>query len=112
MIINLTKKRVLSKEEKYSKNFFSQCWGLMFSCRKKNLVMVFKKEKKISLHNWFVFYPLDLLLLDKNKKIIEIKKRFKPFYFWNSQKKGKYLIELGEPCSGSLYEKGDQLFFE
>ena len=43
---------------------------------------------------FFVFYPIDVLVLDSDKKIVEIKRNFKPFTFWSSSKKGKYLVEL------------------
>ena len=106
MIVNGS--RIISKKEKYCNNIFSQGLGLMFS-RKKNLVMVFKKPMKIRLHNFFVFYPIDVLVLDENKKVIEIKRNFKPFTFWNSEKKGKYLVELGFV---EEYQKGDLLEFK
>ena len=94
MIINKTKHITISKDEIICKNIFSQTRGLMFR-KKQNLVMVFKKERKVRLHNFFVFYPIDVIILNKNKKIVEIKQDFKPFTFWNSKKKGKYIIELG-----------------
>jgi len=67
--------------------------GLMFS-RKKNLIFVFDKERKISLHMFFVFFPIDVLFLDENKEIIEIKKDFRPFTFYKSEKKAKYIVEI------------------
>ena len=73
--------------------------------QKRDLVMVFKHPKRISLHMFFVFYPIDVLLLDENKKIIEIKRNFKPFTFWSSVKKGKYLVELANSYSYELGEK-------
>jgi len=93
MITNKTQTKIISKKEKYCYTLFSQGWGLMFR-KKQNLVMVFKKERKVRLHNFFVFYPLDILILNKNKTIIEIKRNFKPFTFWNSKKKGQYVVEL------------------
>lgn len=105
MIINKTKNIILSKKEIICKTIFSQSRGLMFR-KKHNLVMVFNKERKISLHNFFVFFPIDVLILDQNEIIIEIKKRFQPFTFWNSKKKGKYVVELAYP---DKYEIGEQL---
>ena len=64
----------------------------MFS-RKKNLLFEFEKEQKIPLHNFFVFYPINLVFLDKSKKVIEIKKNFKPFRVYTSKTKAKYLLE-------------------
>jgi len=105
MIINKTTGKIVSKNEKICKNFLSQSLGLMFS-RKKNLVMILEKEKKISLHNFFVFYTIDVLILDKNKKVVEIKRNFKPFTLWNSKEKGKYVVEL---AFQSDYEINDRI---
>lgn len=108
MIFNQTQNKVISNKERLCKNPLTQALGLMFR-RKQNLVMVFKKEKPIQLHNFFVFYPLDVLILNENKEIIEIKENFKPFTLWNPPKEGKYLIELGENNSKNNYSLGDQL---
>jgi len=108
MIFNKTKNKVISKKEKYCKSVFSQAIGLMFS-KRKNLVMVFSEERKIKLHNWFVFYGIDVLVLDSSRRIVEIKNNFKPFRFWSSIRKGKYVVELG--VKGE-YGVGDELEFK
>ena len=71
--------------------------------------MIFQKERTISLHNFFVFYPLEILVLDKNKQIIEINYNFKPFTFWTAKHKGKYLIELGLEESKRKVKVGERL---
>ena len=71
---------------------------------KRNLVMVFPSERKISLHMFFVFYPIDVLIVDENNKVVEIKRNFKPFTVWNSSEKGKYVVELAVE---RVYEVGD-----
>jgi len=43
---------------------------------------------------FFVFYPIDVIFLDKNKIIVEIKENFKPFTFYTPKNKAKYIIEL------------------
>jgi hypothetical protein len=85
---------IISEKELYCTSLYSQARGLMFR-KKQNLIMEFSSERKISLHNFFVFYPIDVLILDQNKKIVDIKKNFKPFTFWTSSVKGKYVVELG-----------------
>ncbi len=65
----------------------------MFS-KKRILVFEFDKEKYHSLHMFFVFFPIDVIFLDKNKRVVEIKKNFKPFTIYNSKKKAKYIIEI------------------
>ncbi len=94
MILNYTRNKVISETEIVSKSIFSQALGLMFH-RKQNLIMVFKEERRISLHNFFVFFPIDVLVVDKEMKIVEVKGGFRPFTFWSSSHKGKYVIELG-----------------
>ncbi len=75
---------------------------------KQNLLMIFKKPQKISLHNFFVFYPIDVLLLNEKREVVEIKQNFKPFTLWLSTKEGKYLVELAYPAK---YKVGDVLTF-
>ena len=108
MIINRNKKIALSQKEIFCKNFWSQIRGLMFK-KKQNLVMIFPKERIISLHNFFVFYPLEIIILDQNKKVVEIRKNFRPFTFWTSSEKGQYLIELGLENSQNKTKVGEQL---
>jgi len=79
---------------KLCKNHFSKALGLMFSRKNKTLIFIFDKEKIISLHMFFVFYPIDVLFLDKNKKVVQIKENFKPFRIMIPKKPAKYIIEL------------------
>lgn len=110
MILNKTTGKLISREEKLCYGMFSQLRGLMFS-KRKNLVFVFDKERNVSLHNWFVFFPIDVLFLDSRKRIVEIKMRLRPFGFYFAKKKVKYVIELGKPKDKRLYRIGDGLEF-
>jgi len=93
-------------EFKIFRSSWSKARGLMFS-KKKNIIMVFNKEKRIPLHMWFVFYPIDVLFLNKNKKIVEIKKNFRPFSFYTSKNKAKYVVELTEKHNFKIGNKID-----
>ena len=106
MILNHTKNKVISPKEKVCKSILSQMIGLMFH-RKQNLLMVFPQERKVQLHNFFVFYPIDVLLVDEKMKVVEIKRNFRPFTFFTPKNKCKYLIELsfpGEYVVGDILE--------
>lgn len=94
-IANISRKTILAEEVKICKDDFSKAIGLMFS-EKQDKVLVFKfdKEKIISLHMFFVFYPIDVLFLDKNKIVVDKKESFKPFTIYNSRKKAMYAVEL------------------
>lgn len=93
---------------KICKSIWAKARGLMFS-KKKNLIFVFDDEKRRSLHMFFVFFPIDVLFLDKNKKIVEIKRDFKPFSFYKPKNKSKYVIELTEKTK---YKKGEKFIMK
>lgn len=96
MIKNKTTSKVLCKNKKILTSSFSKALGLMFSKKIKDTgyIFVFDKPKRIDLHMFFVFYGIDVLFLDENKKIIEIKEGFRPFTFYVSKNKAKYVVEL------------------
>ena len=93
LIKNATKKTVISNNAKICKNIFSKSLGLIFS-KSKSLIFVFKKEKIVPLHMFFVFFSIDVLFLDKNKIVVEKKENFRPFSFYNPKNKSKFVIEL------------------
>ena len=111
MIINKTKNIILKKNYKYCNNFFSQLKGLMFS-QPKTLIFDFKKEKKINLHMFFVFYPINVLFLNNNKEVIDIKRNFKPFTFYKGKKLSRYIIEIPskKPDKNNI-DVGDKIEF-
>lgn len=80
------------KIEKICITPLSQARGLICS-KKKTLFFIFKKEKRIALHNIGVWYPINLIFLNKKMKVIETKINFRPFSFYTSKKKANYLIE-------------------
>ena len=96
--------KIISNKERCCNTFFSQAKGLMFR-HKQNLVMKFPKERKISLHNLFVFFPIDVLVVNEKMRIVEIKKNFKPFTFYKAKEKGKYVIELAFPSNYYVGER-------
>ena len=100
IIKNTTKNKTISANAEVLDDNFSKFIGLMFSKREnKALIFKFDKEKTISLHMVFVFYPIDVLFLDKNKVVVDKKENFKPFRFYNSKKKAMYAVEL---CQGMI----------
>ncbi len=96
MIINQSKNSVLVNNERLCKTIFSHAKGLMFSKRIKDfgLFFIMPRQRIHSLHMWFVFYPIDILFLDLNKKVVDLKFNFRPFSFYTPRKKCKYIVEL------------------
>lgn len=95
---------IISAQEIIASSIWSQAWGLMFR-RKQNLIMIFSHEKQVSLHMWFVFFPIDVLILNEKKQVVEIKRNLKPFSLWSSAQKGKYVLELAFPATYTIGER-------
>ncbi|MBW2976409.1 DUF192 domain-containing protein [Candidatus Woesearchaeota archaeon] len=108
---NTTKKTLIAKNAKICRGIVSKSLGLMFS-KPRPLIFIFKKEKIVPLHMLFVFYPIDVLFLDKNKKVVEVKESFKPFKFYTPKNKALYIIELPKGAiKNSKTKIGDKISF-
>jgi len=96
MIKNKTRKTLIAEMHYNFKSLISKAIGLMFSMNPKNLVFIFKKEKIVPLHMFFVFYPIDVLFLNKNKEVVDLKENFRPFTLYTPKAKSMYVIELSK----------------
>jgi uncharacterized protein len=75
----------------------SKMLGLMFTAKRdRALVFRFDKERIVSLHMFFVFYTIDVVFLDSEKRIVETKRGFRPFGIYFPKKKARYVLELPE----------------
>lgn len=111
-IKNTAKKRIIAENAAVCRNIIAKSLGLMFALKPKALIFIFKKEKIIPLHMLFVFFPIDVLFLDKNKEIVEIKKSLRPFTFYTPKSKALYIIELPEgTVKGTKTGVGDKIKF-
>jgi len=111
MIINKKNNQVVAEKYKIISSPILQGLGLMFS-RQRNLVFEFAKEQKTGLHMFFVFSPIDVVFLNTDKVVVEIKQNLKPFRcFWPS-KKAKYILELkAGSINSSKIDINDGLLF-
>ncbi len=107
MLKNKTKKTILSRKYRICKSFFSKALGLMFktSSKHQDLLFIFNSEKKIGIHMFFVFYPIDVIWLDKTSKVVDLK-TLRPFTIYNPRKNAMYVIELRE---GSIKKSKTQI---
>jgi uncharacterized membrane protein (UPF0127 family) len=98
MLINKRTKEILAKKLVHLKSFYRIGTGLMFrsrkSCENKAFIFHLNSKRKYSITMSFVFFAIDIIMLDKNRKVIEIKKDLKPFTHYNPKQKFKYMIEL------------------
>jgi uncharacterized membrane protein (UPF0127 family) len=104
--------KMICRNKKILTSIFSKASGLMFSRPIKDIgyIFVFETPRRIDLHMFFVFFPIDVLFLDANKKLIEIKKDFRPFTFYYSKSKASYVIELPAKYSDKV-KLGDMIEF-
>lgn len=115
MIKNIPKNKILAKNIKICGSVFSKTKGLMFSKKiyDKAFIFAFSKEKRWSVHMLFVFFPIDVLWLDKNNNIIDMAKNLKPFCpLCRPKKQAKYIIELPDNViNNSKTEIGDKVIW-
>ena len=82
--------------------FFSHWRGLQFRKEIVDEAYVFVQDKELpssrmAIHMVWVFFPIDVIWLDKNKKIVHIARCVKPFTLYCAPKvKSQYFVEL--PC--------------
>ena len=98
MIQNITTKEKLASVVSYCDSNAKKARGLMFTSKKTDFGMVFPYtyEKIISLHMFFVFYPIDVLFLDLKGKVVDIKRGFRPFTLYTPSVAASTIIELPE----------------
>lgn len=112
MIKNKKTGKIIVRQSKPCRTIFSKAKGLMFSpkIKDKGLIFYFDNEQLVSLHMLFVFQTIDVLFLDKNENVVEIKRRLKPFTIYTPKNKSAYVIELPENSSAKT-KKGDKIEF-
>ncbi len=96
MIKNKTKGTILATEYVLCRSLFSRMKGLMFARKPKALVMEFPHEQRIGIHMWFVFFAIDILWLDRRKKVVAMREKLKPWTLATPSKASKYVVEVPE----------------
>lgn len=98
-----------------ARSIFSKLAGLMF---RKNIsqdyamIFLFKKPAIVGVHMMFMRFPIDVIFLDQDKKIIGIS-TLKPWWTHKQMKKVMYLIEMKQGAAEKYGLKtGDILDFE
>jgi len=107
---------ILADKAKLYEKFFFKARGLMFSMPlKKGKAIILEAEEEgilsTTIHMLFVFFPIDVVWVNIEKKVVDIKKNVMPFTPWLCPKNpAKYVIEL--PRNTIKHVKiGDALLF-
>lgn len=112
----INKNIILADKAKYFDNFFFKAKGLMFTRplrRGHGLILVAPNEGilETTIHMLFVFYPVDIIWLNSEKIVVDIKQKVLPFIPWIIPKEpAKYVVEL--PINTAKHIRiGDKLDF-
>lgn len=110
-IVNASDGSIISENAELRKSFFGRFRGLMFSGRK-DIVLESMNEDIISstIHMLFMLYPIDVVWVDPNMKVVDFQKQVMPFNplkprtagTYKPDKPAKYVIELGKTKLGRI----------
>jgi len=105
--------KVIANKIIYFENPLLKTFGLRFSKEledKEALILVNKKPTRINstIDMFFVFFNLDILWLDENYKVVDIKRNVKPFTIKMPREKASYVIEMRENTTKNI-KIGDKL---
>ena len=113
MIKNLTSGQIIATEVKWCDTFLSKGRGLMFRrAIREDEALVFAESKEsvslTSIHMFFVFFPIAVIWLDAEKKVVDKKlaRPFRPYYA--PRHPAQYFVE-GHPNILDKVSIGDYL---
>ncbi|MBI2671160.1 DUF192 domain-containing protein [Candidatus Woesearchaeota archaeon] len=98
-LINKSKNIVIAEKVKIYSTSLARLKGLMFSKLEDNEAIILKSSLEsislTSIHTFFVFFPIDVVWLNKNLEIVDIRLNVKPFTFLIKPKeKAQYIVEI------------------
>lgn len=108
MLYNKTRQKAIIQKTRKAQNSWQCFKGLMFEKKKRfdyGLIFDFKREARIgaSIHMLFVFFPIDLVFMDSEKKVVDIKQNIRPFSLnYTPKKKARFLAELPVKAAGEI----------
>lgn len=107
---------IIADDVKYYDNLFQRTRGLRFSKKLKAgqaVILAAKHESQIesTIDMFFVFFPIDIIWLDKDKKVVDIRKNVLPFTpIIIPKAAAQYVIELPKGM-GRKIQIGDAITF-
>ena len=110
---NVTRNTIIASRSKIADSAVSRAVGLMFSKpTQAAMVLKFAKETPISLHTFFVFFPIDIILADGELRVVELLKAMPPFNTYSAKRRAKFVIEVpAGTIAKSRTKVGDRLAF-
>lgn len=123
MIRNITKNKIIVSEIEKADSFWKKAKGLMFRKEldnKKGMLFTFENEDLVGIWMLFMRFPIDLIFLDFDKQIVEIRKNIKPvslnprtWKVYYPDVPAKYILEINSGVARKTgTEIGDILDFK
>ena len=110
---NVTRNTIIASRSKIADSAVSRAVGLMFSKpTQAAMVLKFAKETPVSLHTFFVFFPIDIILADGGLRVVELLKAMPPFSTYSARQKARFVVEVPSgTIAKSKTRVGDRLTF-
>ncbi|MBI4016586.1 MAG: DUF192 domain-containing protein [Candidatus Aenigmarchaeota archaeon] len=93
MIRNLTRNTLIARNPVILTSLIGHMLGLMFKKKIIPHVLLFRTERHVSLHTFFVAGPIDLIFVNKQNRVVEIKENLTPFSFYSPYENATAIIE-------------------
>ena len=98
---------VLGEDVRYANSFRERLLGLMFS--KEMIGDGLLLEPCTSIHNCFVRFPIDVIFMDRDNKVVKVLRHFKQWRFSWIYLGARRALELPAGKVPDEISKGDQL---
>ncbi len=92
-LINTTKNKVISTDLEIASGFFERLIGLMFrgKMERDEAIIITKCN---SVHSFFMKFPIDVIFLDKDRRVVKIVKNLQPWRVTHFVKNSENVVEL------------------
>lgn len=92
---NVTRNTIIASRSRIADSVVKRAVGLMFSKpTEAAMILKFPKDVPISLHTYFVFFPIDILLVNNKLRVVEMISAMQPFTTYTAKSKASYVVEL------------------
>ena len=110
---NVTRNTIIASRSKIADSALGRAVGLMFSKPTQSaMVLRFGREIPISLHTYFVFFPIDIMFLSSKLQVVEMVSAMQPFTTYSAKSRASYVVELPAGTIRKTRTKvGDELVF-
>lgn len=96
-LIDSTSNEVLARDVELADTFWRRFRGLMLRCKFPSgtaLLFKFNKPGRHSIHMFFVRFPIDLVYLDSDFRVVELCEGLRPWRMYRPKAMANFLIEL------------------